>query len=373
MPTPRLRVLLATGAIAVTPFLLAGCVTPSPSPGTNAALGEVAAFSASNAWAGGQFHDGAGQHELMEHWNGKSWQVASLPPPLGNLVFAITAVNGSNVWAVDSARTLHYGGLGWRSIPNPVGITVSKLASAPDGAVFGIGSDSTLLAMTAGGWRTVSAVPMPTSHRACDGGPARPTDLSVLSTNDIWVVGNTFGTGADSATSCTFAIHWNGTTWQPFATPTGSGGEPQLNAVSARTANDVWAVGVRITTTESTGRENDSSLAMHWNGASWSLVSTVDSLGGGRLQDVDATAAGVWAVGTAPQLGGFTSDMLIKKWTGTALLDQPIQRLPVAGQRGMDSGFLNAVSVRDGVVVSVGSQLPTANVIATLTDRRNAT
>jgi hypothetical protein len=101
-------------------------------------------------------------------------------------------------------------------------------------------------------------------------------------------------------------------------------------------------------------------------------VPTVDNEGDGILTDVDATPAGVWAVGTAPQFGGFTQDPLIKKWTGSAMVDQPIQRLPVAGTTGQDSGYFAGVSVRDGAVTSVGFYTPRFPVTATLTDRRNA-
>ena len=41
-----------------------------------------------------------------------------------------------------------------------------------------------------------------------------------------------------------------------------------LHGLSARTANDVWAVGVQATETS-----NDT-LALHWNGASWAAVAT---------------------------------------------------------------------------------------------------
>ncbi len=360
--------------MVASPFLLAGCIVPSPSPGTAATLSAVAAVNASNAWAVGSFTDRTGEHELMQHWNGKSWQSVFLPPPIGAGLTAITAVNASNIWAVSNVRTLHFNGLSWRSVPNPAGMTVWDVASARDATVYGLGSSSsaaTLLAMTAGRWRTVSAIPKPTSHRPCDGGSEGPVDLTVLKANDVWVVGNTFGTGANYTRSCTFALHWNGATWQSPATPAVVG-EPELLAVSARAANDVWAVGERITVVAATGRQLDNSVILHWNGTKWASVPTVDERDGGILRDIDATPAGIWAVGTAPQLGGFTQDMLIKKWTGTAMVDQPVQRLPVAGAALTDSGDLNGVSVRDGVVTSVGFYWPNTKGPATLTDRRNA-
>jgi hypothetical protein len=171
----------------------------------------------------------------------------------------------------------------------------------------------------------------------------------------------------DDSHSCAVAIHWNGATWQSFATPTVVGA-PQLLGVSARAANDVWAVGVRTTTVASTGRDLLNSLVLHWNGSRWASVPCVDARGGGLLDDIDATAQGVWAVGMAPQQGGFPAGMLIKRWSGTAMVDQPVQPLPVSGPEFFEAPELQGVSVRDRVVVSVGSYSPKANDTATLTD-----
>ena len=374
----RIRSSFTVAAAAVTfsasPFLLTSCIIPSPSPGATSGFTAVAAVSASNVWAVGGFTDRRGEHELMEHWNGKGWQTVSLPSPVGTDLTAITAVNASNVWAVGTGRTLHFNGLSWRSVANPLGEQVLSVTSAPGGLVYGIGSTATsasLLRMSPGGWRTVATIPKPTSHRSCDGGSERPVALAAMSAQDIWVVGNTFNTVANTTHSCTFTLRWNGTTWQPIATPSGAG-EPELTAVSARAANDVWAVGERTVVFAPTGNEVNNSLVIHWNGTKWSTVPTVDSHGGGWLFDVDATAGGVWAVGNAPQLEGETTDILIKKWTGEAMVDQPVQRLPIAGQPFLDSGSLNGVSVAGGVVTSVGGYSPTITAVATLTDRRNA-
>jgi hypothetical protein len=364
----------AAGTAICTPFVLTGCVVPSPSPGTLPSLMAVAAVNATNAWAVGAFDNGTGSRDLMEHWNGRNWQVVALPPPVGSGLHAITAVSASNIWAVGPFRTLHFNGLSWRSVPNPNGVLMTDAASAPDGAVYGMGVNATgnkLLAMTAGGWRPVSAIPGPTTHRTCDGGGLELNDLSVGSGTDIWVVGSTTGASPNDSHSCALALHWNGATWQSFATPAVVGA-PQLLGVSARAANDVWAVGVRTNVVSSTGRDLLSSLVLHWNGNKWAAVPNVDERGGGFLDDIDATAEGVWAVGMAPQLSGFPPEMLIKKWNGAAMLDQPVQTLPVSGPDLFDAPTLRGVSVRAGVVVSVGYYSPTVNDTATLTDRRNA-
>ena len=142
MHASRVVVVAAAAALAA-PLLLTSCIVPSPSPATNASLNAVAATSATNAWAVGVFHDRSGAHELLERWNGQSWREVFLPPPIGKSLTSITAVNADNVWAVSEIRTLHFGGLGWSSYPNPAAIAMQKVASAPDGSVYGLGSDST--------------------------------------------------------------------------------------------------------------------------------------------------------------------------------------------------------------------------------------
>lgn len=360
----RRTVALLTAALAAASLLLAGCIVPSPSPGTNAYLTSVAAVSSTNAYAAGSFYDKTGQHDFMEHWNGTSWQEVFLPGPFGTGLIAITAVNASNLWAVSDKRTLHFDGTSWRSLPNPPAVVMQNVASAADGAVYGYGRPDNggfkMFLMTAGGWRLVST--FPATGPACAVG-SNITDLAVVKAKDVWATGN--------GNTCTAVLHWDGTRWQqspPLAT---NGGIPQLQAVSAPADTSVWVVGARRTTDAGSGREAHHSVVLHWNGAHWTSVPTTDTAGAGFLTDVDATTEGVWAVGTSP-VGGLMAGMLIKKLMGSQMVDQPVQPLPIAGSPTEHTGFLSGVSVNDGVVTSVGMYVPRDATNATLIDRRNA-
>ncbi len=376
MRTSRFAVLVAAVATAASaPFLLTGCVIPSPSPGPNAALYSVAAVNAQNAWAVGSFVDANGSHDFMEHWNGTSWQKVWLPAPFGHWLSSVTVVNGHNVWAVSDVRTLHFGGLGWSSLPNPAGTAMFRVASAPDAAVYGLGhtaSSDTLSVMTAGGWRAVAAMPTSAFTQGCDVSKSA-VDLAVVRANDVWVVGNDWQ--ARPVRGCSVALHWNGTAWRATTLPA-LPGTLGLAAVSARTSSDVWAGGWRTTVDPISQQPVGSSVMMHWNGSTWALVPTLDRLGEGSISDIDATGDGVWAVGEQVLPRGTGTAMLIKKWNGTAMVDQPVQLLPLAQDPRLEAtygGDLNAVSVRDGVVTSVGNYQPRNGIGATLTDRRNAT
>jgi hypothetical protein len=55
----------------------------------------------------------------------------------------------------------------------------------------------------------------------------------------------------------TLVAHWNGTRWTGVASPNPGGSF--LNAVSALSPSDAWAVGY----------DNTGTLILHWDGTSW--------------------------------------------------------------------------------------------------------
>jgi hypothetical protein len=324
----------------------------------------VASVSATNSWAVGDFGDGSGEHELMEHWNGKTWQEVFLPPPIGSSLSDVTAVNAHNVWAVGNLRTLHFGGLGWHSIPNPAGVAMFSVSSTPDGQVYGLGfkanNQENIYAMTPIGWRI--GLPFPTvTAQGC--GSLTVSDLDAVAANDVWIVGT--GVQTNSTTKCTFALRFSSGAWHSSAIPPVAGSS--LAAVSALSDSNVWAVGEIETHDQSLNATFDSTYTLHWNGNAWTQVPGTS----GVMSAVVATPHGVWAVGTAEIGAGFPTGMLIMKWNGTAMVQQQVQSLAIPG--GItDESHLSGVSEAGGVVTSVGSYAPNFNVTATLTERRNA-
>src|SRR5207253_8357133 len=111
-----------------------------------------------------------------------------------------------------------------------------------------------------------------------------------VSANDIWAVGDF----SVSSIYQTLAEHWNGTSWSIVSSPNIGTNSDRFLGVSAVSANDVWAVG-----TYSTDGTNFLTLTQHWNGSAWSVVaspnpSTVRNI----LNAVAAVATNdVWAVG----------------------------------------------------------------------------
>jgi len=114
-------------------------VVPSPNPGKGAlgnTLNDVAAISAKDAWAVGDFQGSAHDLLLAEHWNGRKWRTVPILYPAGPKpffdLFGITALSASNAWAVGEndpnfltpgLRTVivHWNGAEWTraASPNP--------------------------------------------------------------------------------------------------------------------------------------------------------------------------------------------------------------------------------------------------------------
>jgi len=79
-------------------------VVASPSPGSsNNQLYGVTVVSATNIWTVGNYTNSNGINQtLIEHWNGTNWQIVSSPNagPYSNDLYGVAAVSASNIWAV---------------------------------------------------------------------------------------------------------------------------------------------------------------------------------------------------------------------------------------------------------------------------------
>src|SRR5689334_10210569 len=120
------------------------------------------------------------------------------------------------------------------------------------------------------------------------------------------------GTARASATGCR-------PTWEAQPRNVGSGTN-QLNAVSAVSDCDVWAVGTRLKVNTRT----DQALIEHWNGKAWKVFPSANpgDSNGTQLSGVAATSSSnAWAVGD--YFNGASDQTLIEHWNGTAWKVQP--------------------------------------------------
>jgi hypothetical protein len=287
-------------------------IVATPNAGSsNSALLSVTAVSANDVWAVGYyFGNSIIDQTLIQHWDGIAWTNA--PSPFGGFSYneldGIVAVSANDVWAVGSyydgvgayrTGVAHWNGTAWSIVPSPnAGSVYNELygvavVSANDVWAVGSYGDSlytfqTLLEHWNGtAW---SIVPSPN----VGSGPNELKGVAVVSTNDVWAVGNYY----NGATYQTLLEHWNGTTWSIVPSPNVGSDHNKLDGIAAVSANDVWAVGYY-----DSGTIAHDTLVEHWNGTSWVVVPSPNP-GPGRneLKAMTAVSANiVWAVGRADQ------------------------------------------------------------------------
>ena len=246
-------------------------IVPTPaaaSGGRLASLHDVADLGPANAWAVGQGKDA---RPLAEHWDGTAWSVVPVPVPavpsgtgFANAALSkISAISATDIWAVGTTTAIQ-------------GVNVVRFT----------------LAMHYNGtaWSIVKTV-----------NTAEPTglsDVTAISANNAWAVGNGFNNAHDtSASVANKAVieHWNGTAWSIAARPAGL---ISVDRISAASATDIWATGEALQTIG--GNPLPVPRTLHWNGTAWSVAP------GPNGSDPNTAVTGLsalpsgeaWAVGT---------------------------------------------------------------------------
>lgn len=329
--------LMQTSGIAAA----AGCggfriVTTPKMLSISAGLNAVKALAANNVWAVGENHVSTGlDFTLVEHWNGSAWSEVNSPSPglALNKLDAVDATSPNDVWAVGSftngdglspSSTLieHWNGSAWSIVPSPnpgTGLNelfgVTAIASNDVWAVGDFNSasgpliESTILIEHWDGsqWSVVSS-PNPGTFAN------RLNAVTALASNNVWAVGNFTNEPNQILSVQTGVEHWDGTQWSvvPSANAPSSGGT--LISVTAISSSDIWAVGqFRIVG----GPGNAQTLAEHWDGTQWTIVTTPNIIFSDTLNSVSAIATNnVWAVGDGVNTNDSVSQTLIAHWNG---------------------------------------------------------
>jgi len=148
-------------------------------------------------------------------------------------------------------------------------------------------------------------------------------DVAALSSTNVWAVGayNQMPTAA----AATLVEHWDGLSWTIMPSPPnvpGATGDNFLDSVAITAANDVWAVGYGETTQVSVTNPTPPSktLAEHWDGTSWSLVTSQNVTGDDFFSGVSATPGqgNAWAVGGSKTATALQP--LLERWNGSGFV-----------------------------------------------------
>ena len=187
-------------------------------PGTQGALGPVAAVARNDVWAAGWSGDKGTHRSLIEHWDGHTWTLASIPNGADRYarLSSISALSARDVWAVGndtrgyfSNTVLHWGGTAWKSIDvPPLRISTGDVGHRPLAqAVVALARDDVWIAATA--------------------------DETVREGNHLRNLG-----------SSPYFVHWDGSRWTAQRGPMPKGTTVTLNGMGGR-GRSVWAVGER--------------------------------------------------------------------------------------------------------------------------------
>jgi hypothetical protein len=339
VPAAGAALALAAPAFAAPAWVITQTVDPSPlKVAFSNQLNAVGARTSTDAWAVGNFigpNDDDGQVMLAEHWNGTAW--SQVPTPnvfrFDEKLNAVSAAAADDVWAVGSTNrtgfahtdplAAHWDGKQWTIVPTPVTTGGSKsilfgVANLGRDNAWAVGRSEANRALVEhwdGSAWTIVPVPDPTVPAGNTFAGTTLTAVSARAANDIWAVGYAQGAQGTNANMFTLTMHWNGSTWTILpspnpAVPTPSGVRQALNGVVEISPNDAWAVG---NTTDISGFQPSRPIALHWNGLAWS-VSPLPNLGsGGTLSAVTASSpTSVWAAGSP---GGTTT---VLHWNGTS-------------------------------------------------------
>jgi hypothetical protein len=249
-----------------------------PTPTDNFPSG-VTCVSASDCWAVGYYNNVSANQTLIEHWDGVSWTTITSPntnPTQQNLLRSVSCVSASDCWAAGS----YYNGSYYQ----------------------------TLIEHWDGIWWAIV-----TSPNTADTEYNYLLSVSCVSSSDCWAVGS-YSNG--SGIPQTLIERWNGSSWSIVTSPNASSSqENMLNAVACVSSSDCWAAGSSVNST--TGIYQ--TLIERWNGSSWTIVTSPNSLPVQNNYLYGLTCASTsecWAVGYSNN--DIADQTLIERWDGTS-------------------------------------------------------
>ncbi len=171
--------------------------------------------------------------------------------------------------------------------------------------------------------------------------------ISGRSPSDIWAAGSLLP-NPNATIVQTLALHYNGTSWTRVKTPDFGPEGNSLYGVAALPDGTAWATGIYTQASGHTGR----ALTMHWSGGPSGKWTIVPAANPGSADDMLYSAAAVtdsdvWAVGTYGDSNGFFHP-LIEHWNGHRWTASHI-----AGRKVAD-GILDSVTNGVGGVWATG-------------------
>jgi hypothetical protein len=168
-------------------------------------LNAVSADSPADAWAGGSANVNGVVAPLIEHWNGTQWTVSpgaidATGTASSGRILSVAAISPADVWALaavgkgNPAVIEHWNGSTWSIVSLPVSGSLHGLSAVSANDVWAVGNGGLILNWNGTQWSQVA-------NPAGQG--ASLTAVDALSASDAWAI-NLLGSVTEQ---------WNGTQW----------------------------------------------------------------------------------------------------------------------------------------------------------------
>lgn len=290
-------------------------LVPSPDAETGAkainTLNGIAAISASDAWAVGiaSVDQNAPTSALIEHWDGKQWSIVkvSLPEQFQGAqtalrLNAVTALAPDDAWAVGgynltqqdppTSLLLHWDGSKWNMVQGLPGVELKGINALNSRSIWAVGIQKGAKGSTG---HAIVLYWDGTHWQVHQEGPSVAdftsfSSVSASSADDVWAVGTS---GPTVTKENMFIGHWNGKMWSYMVSPALPGDVSEGKAIVARSAQDVWSIGVEFGVQ---GGPYEPSLK-HWNGTTWTRVDVSSQILSADLNGIAVTSKAIWIVG----------------------------------------------------------------------------
>jgi hypothetical protein len=341
-------------------------VVPAPSIGSPSLLTGVTALSRTNVWAVGRVGDWWNVRPQALQWDGTYWRPTHVPIDSTGVLNGVDATYSGSAYAVGSAdsqrRTFvtRWRAGAWSTLPSPspgVGAhelkAVTMLSDWDGWAVGGYNA-------TAGGadhdnlilrWNGVSwnQVPVPNAGAGIN----MLTGVTATGPNSALAVGYLTWPGQGVPRE-TVILRWDGVSWKRVPSPNlsspAAGGQNMLNAVTAVSPTEAWAVGF----TASQGWSARRPVAMRWNGGAWIPVPTPPIAE--ALEYTGVAAVSSSRVYFAGYQGRFLDQNMLVRWDGARLVAESVAE-PATGLAAMTpigSALTAVTAVPSGEAWAVG-------------------
>ncbi len=296
-------------------------VTAAPAAGyEETELNAVSCVSTTFCVAVGRYYKGGSDHMILDKWNGTalvSMPVPHIFGPDATVDLYGVSCKGTNFCMAVGYYTfeptypfsLEWNGSAWsqQTVPPP--------SSTDDMQLSGVSCTSASFCMAVGytggaelivrwngsAWSIVDDTT----------GNLNPVSVRCRSTTFCMAVGTSYSGGPDENS---LAEEWNGSTWSVLSTPNVSGQSTWLQSVSCTGSSFCMASGYSYLESLDT----DSTLSEAWNGATWSIVPTVDPTSPyDLLPAVSCTASGSsqFCLGVGNDYNGTDQDTLVEKYS----------------------------------------------------------